>query len=65
MFSLIAGFLAVSVDGFSKDISFDKVPEAIQKVIFREIGDVPISDVAREKEDGEIVYDIEAKKRQN
>ena len=61
MFSLIAGFLAVSVDGFSKDISFDKVPEAIQKIIFREIGDVPISDVAREKEDGEIVYDIEAK----
>ena len=51
----------VSVDGFSKDISFDEVPEAIQKIALREIGDVPISDVDREREDGETVYDIEAK----
>ena len=51
----------ISVDGFAKDISFDEVPEAIQKIALREIGDVPISDVDREREDGETVYDIEAK----
>ena len=51
----------MSVDGFSKDISFDEVPEAIQKIALREIGDVPIRDVDREREDGETVYDIEAK----
>jgi hypothetical protein len=37
------------------------VPEAIQKIALREIGDVPIRDVDREREDGETVYDIEAK----
>ena len=51
----------MSVDGFAKDISFDEVPEAIQKIALREIGDVPIRDVDREREDGETVYDIEAK----
>ena len=51
----------ISVDGFAKDISFDEVPEAIQKIALREIGDVPIRDVDREREDGETVYDIEAK----
>ncbi|RKU12511.1 hypothetical protein C6503_17135 [Candidatus Poribacteria bacterium] len=51
----------LSVDGFSKDISFGEVPEAIQKIALREIGDVPIRDVDREREDGETVYDIEAK----
>ena len=51
----------VSVDVFAKDISFDEVPEAIQKIALLEIGDVPISDVDREREDGETVYDIEAK----
>ena len=60
IFSIIACFV-VSVDGFSKDISFDEVPQAIQKIALREIGDVPISDVDREREDGETVYDIEAK----
>ena len=60
IFCIIACFV-VSVDGFSKDISFDEVPEAIQKIALREIGDVPISDVDREREDGETVYDIEAK----
>ena len=60
IFCIIACFI-VSVDGFSKDISFDEVPEAIQKIALREIGDVPISDVDREREDGETVYDIEAK----
>jgi hypothetical protein len=51
----------VGVDGFAKDISFDEVPEAIQSIALREIGDVPIRDVDREREDGETVYDIEAK----
>ena len=53
--------LVISVDGFAKDISFDEVPETIQKIALREIGDLPIRDVDREKEDGETVYDIEAK----
>ena len=60
VFCIIACFI-VSVDGFAKGISFDEVPEAIQKIALREIGDLPIDDVDREKEDGEIVYDIEAK----
>ena len=60
IFCIIACFV-VSVDGFAKDIAFDEVPEAIQKIALREIGDVPIRDVDREKEDGETVYDIEAK----
>ena len=57
---MIACFV-VSVDGFAKDISFDEVPKAIQRIALREIGDLPIDDVDREKEDGETVYDIEAK----
>ena len=60
IFCIVVCFV-VSIDGFSKDISFDEVPEAIQKIALREIGDVPINDVDREKEDGETVYDIEAK----
>lgn len=60
IFFLIVCFV-VSIDAFSKDISFDEVPEAIQKIALREIGDVPIRDVDREREDGETVYDIEAK----
>ena len=60
IFSIIACFVT-TIDGFSKDISFDEVPEAIRKIALREIGDVPISDVDREREDGETVYDIEAK----
>ncbi len=57
----ITSCLVISVDGFAKDISFDEVPEAIQQIALREIGDVPIHDVDREREDGETVYDIEAK----
>jgi hypothetical protein len=60
IFCIIACFV-VSVDAFAKDISFDEVPETIRKIALREIGDVPISDVDREREDGETVYDIEAK----
>ena len=60
IFSIIACFVT-TIDGFSKDISFDEVPEAIRKIALREIGDIPISDVDREREDGETIYDIEAK----
>ena len=60
IFCIVVCFI-VSIDGFAKDISFDEVPEAIQKIALEEIGDVPIRDVDREKEDGETVYDIEAK----
>ena len=57
----ILACLVISVDGFAKDISFEEVPKAIQKIALRVIGDVPIDDVDREEDDGEIVYDIEAK----
>ena len=60
IFCIVVCFI-VSVDGFAKDISFDEVPEPIRKIALHEIGDVPIRDVDREKEDGETVYDIEAK----
>ena len=60
IFCIIICFV-VSVDGFAKDISFDEVPEAIQKIALDIIKDVPIDDVDREKDDGETVYDIEAK----
>lgn len=59
VFCIIACFV-ISVDGFSKDISFDEVPEAIQKIALDIIKDVPIDDVDQEEDDGEIVYDIEA-----
>ncbi len=57
----ILACLVISVNGFAKDISFEEVPKAIQKIALRVIGDVPIDDVDREEDDGEIVYDIEAK----
>lgn len=60
LFCIIAGLMFISVDGFSKDIEFDELPKAIQKIALREIGDVPIDDVDREKDDGKIIYDVEA-----
>ena len=60
IFCIIICFF-LSIDGFAKDISFDEVPEAIQKIALRIIGDVPIDDVDREEDDGDIVYDIEAR----
>ena len=61
MFCMTACLVSVSIDAFAKDISFDEVPETIQRIALQAIGDVPIRDVDREKEDGETVYDIEAK----
>ncbi len=61
IFCIIACFV-VSVDGFfyshCEAISFDEVPEVIRQIVLREIGDVPIRDVDREKEDGETVQKI-------
>ena len=51
----------VNYDGFSEDIELAELPKTIQKIVLREIGDVPIDDIDREKDDGEIVYDVEAK----
>lgn len=50
----------ITLNVFSKDIEFDELPKSIQKIALRVIGDVPIDDVDREKDDGEIYYDIEA-----
>lgn len=50
----------VSIDVFSEDIEFDELPKAIQKIVLREIGDVPIDDIDKERDDGEIIYDVEA-----
>ncbi len=60
VFSVMAFQVFVSIDAFSKDIQIDDVPKAIQKIIFREIGDIPIDDIDREKDDGEVYFDVEA-----
>ncbi len=49
IFSVMAFQVFVSIDAFSKDIQIDDVPKAIQKIIFREIGDIPIDDIDRKK----------------
>ncbi len=46
--------------GFSKDIEFGELPKSIQKIVMQEIGDVPIDDIDRDEDDGEIEYDVEA-----
>ena len=61
IFSVMAFQVFVSIDAFSKDIQIADVPKAIQKIIFREIGDVPIDDIDREEDDGEVYFDVEAK----
>ena len=60
MFFVMAFQVSVNFYGFSKDIELDEVPKAIQKIIFREIGDLPIDDIDREKDDRQIIYDVEA-----
>ncbi len=52
--------ISISINAFSKDIEFDELPKAIQKIALREIGDVPIDDIDRNEDDGEIIYDVEA-----
>ena len=60
IFFVMAFQVTVNFDGFSKDIAFDELPKAIQKIVIREIGDVPIDDIDEERDDGEIIYDVEA-----
>ena len=60
IFCITTCLILGSVDALSKDIQLDEVPEAIQKVIFREIGDIPIDDIDRKKDDRQIIYDVEA-----
>ena len=50
----------VNINASSEDIEFDELPKAIQKIALREIGDVPIYDIDRDEDDGEIEYDVEA-----
>lgn len=52
--------VSISIDALSKDIEFDELPKAIQKIVLREIGDVPIDDIDKERDNGKIVYDVEA-----
>ncbi|RKU27694.1 hypothetical protein C6497_10755 [Candidatus Poribacteria bacterium] len=52
--------LLLTQNVFSKDIEFDEMPKLIQEIALRVIGDIPIDDVEREKDDGEIIYDVEA-----
>lgn len=46
---------SLSTYTYSKDIELDELPKNIQQVVFREIGDVPIDDIDREKDDGKII----------
>ena len=52
--------LLLTQNVFSKDIEFDELPKSIQEIALRVIGDVPVDDVDREKDDNEIYYDVEA-----
>ena len=52
--------LLLTQNVFSKDIEFYELPKSIQEIALRVIGDVPIDDVVREKDDNEIYYDVEA-----
>ena len=53
-------FVFISNYGFAEDIEFNELPKSIQKIVIREIGDVPIDDIDRDEDDGEIEYDVEA-----
>ena len=53
-------FVCLNYYGFSEDIEFDELPKSIQKIVMQEIGDVPIDDIDRDEDDGEIEYDVEA-----
>ena len=52
--------LLLTQNVFSKDIEFDELPKSIQEIALSVIGDVPVDDVDREKDDNEIYYDVEA-----
>ena len=60
LFCIITCSVSLSIDGYSKDIELDEVPKSIQKIVFRIIGDLPIDDIDREKDDGQVIYDVEA-----
>lgn len=60
LFCIVIVLILSCIDGFSEDIEFEELPKAIQKIVIREIGDVPIDDIDREEDDGEIEYDVEA-----
>lgn len=45
----------------ARDISLSEVPAAVRAVIERELGDAEIDDLERDKDDGKIVYEIDAK----
>ena len=67
IFCIVACFF-VSVDGFSKDISFDEVPEAIQKIALRKVkllakSKIPtLSDIAPYRE-ALVFYEYSVQKR--
>lgn len=60
LFCIVIALVFCGIEGFSKDIEFDELPKSIQKIVIREIGDVPIDDIDKEEDDGEIEYDVEA-----
>ena len=60
LFCILICFVLISIYGFTEDIEFDELPKFIQKIVLQEIGDVPIDDIDRDEDDGEIEYDVEA-----
>ena len=60
LFFILICIVFISIKAFSEDIGFDELPKSIQKIVLREIGDVPIDDIDRDEDDGEIEYDVEA-----
>ncbi len=61
LFIVVTCQVLISSDAFSKDIEFDELPKSIQKIVIREIGEVPIDDIDRNKDDGKIIFDVEAR----
>jgi hypothetical protein len=58
---LIVVLLLMAGASQGEDISLSEVPAAVRVVIERELKDAEIDDLERDKDDGEIVYKIDAK----
>ena len=46
--------------GFGKEVSLTEMPAVVRDTIIREIGQALIEDIDRDKDDDEIVYEVDA-----
>jgi hypothetical protein len=59
-FTVIVAVLVVAGVGSGKDISLSEVPQPVRDTIERETKGFEIDDIDREKDDGKVVYEVEA-----